>query len=103
MAFLRTPGTERLYSGVTKMTASAGFDLVAEGDPGLGRGGFEVLIEEGEVGDLDDVELKGGRGEWDEGVGDFAVEGVFAEAADEEGDGVGHGGGSLENRERMGR
>ena len=39
--------------------------------------------------DFDDLAGAGGGGEMDEGVGDFAVEGFFAEAADEDGDIVG--------------
>ena len=57
MAFLSTPGTERLYSGVTKSTASAAAHPVAERAPGRRRVGVQVFVVERQIADLDDVEF----------------------------------------------
>ena len=59
MAFFRAPGMERLYSGVTKRTASDAGDGLLEGARLRGVVGVEVRAVEREVpdGDLGELEV----------------------------------------------
>src|SRR5579859_618386 len=63
-------------------------DLVAEGDPGGVRLALvvEILIVEGEMANLDDLEAQRFRGQGDKGIGRLAVKGALAQAADDHGD-----------------
>jgi hypothetical protein len=63
-------------------------DLVAEGDPGGGRLALvvEILVVEGKMANLDDLEAQHFRGQGDKGIGRLAVEGALAQAADDHGD-----------------
>ena len=58
MAFLSTPGTEKLYSGVEMMSPSAAGDLGTEPHDGLGEtvGLLHIEVVEGDITDLGDVE-----------------------------------------------
>src|SRR5215813_4562622 len=66
-------------------------DLALERDPRGRRISFDVLIEKRQIADLDDLRLERRWRDLDEGVGDFAVEGVLAETSDDDGDRVWHG------------
>ena len=90
MAFFRTPGIERLYSGVTISRPSRRIDLLLERPSHLGVVvlGLEVRTEEGQLPDLDVDEPETGiRREPDEGVGELAVERWLGHAPDDERDG----------------
>ena len=95
MALFSTAGMVPLYSGVTARTASAPPTSVAERvGGGRHRLGVDVLVVEGQlvqaVGDLEDDTV---RCLVAQRLGDAAVEGVGAEAADQGDDagGIGHG------------
>jgi len=54
------------------------------------RVGFEVLVEKRQTVERHHVELERRRGKLREGIGDLKGMRFFAEAADNNGDGVGH-------------
>ena len=58
MAFFSTPGTERLYSGVTNSTASNGLIWSRNFTHSAGGSDFQVLVEMGQVADRDLGELQ---------------------------------------------
>ena len=83
IAFLRTPGIERLYSGVANSTASARLIRFLKVHPGRGRSGLVVLIVERQFADLDDLYLHRGRRQHVERPHQAPREGIAAQAADD--------------------
>lgn len=85
-------------------------DALCGGDFGLhaqdagGLLGVVVLVVEREVADFDDLEGEVGGGQRGEGLGKLAVDGILAQAADDDGDlGLTHGKGSFFSGSRGGR
>ena len=91
IAFFSTPGTERLYSGVTNSTASAPAIFSLNATDAGGGFGVVVLVVERQLADLDDLERERRRRHGGERFGHLAVERVLAQAADDDGDAAGGG------------
>ncbi len=91
MAFLSTPGIERLYSGVTISTPSAASISRLRRVTAAGGLGSRSWLNSGRSSILQERELGLGLGQLGQRVGQLAVDGVAADAADDDGD-LGHGG-----------
>jgi len=87
MAFLRTPGIDALYSGVTNRTPAGLLQLLAEAIQSAGGRRFQILVEEGNVVQRRDIELERGRRELRERIGDLERKALLAQAANDGDDG----------------
>jgi len=86
IAFLSTPGTERLYSGVANRTASAARNFSRSASQSRGGLGSRSWFVEGDFADLDDLQQERRRREFHQRVGHFARERFAAKTANEDSD-----------------
>jgi hypothetical protein len=91
MAFLSTPGIERLYSGVTISTPSAASISPLRRVTDAGGFGSWSWLNSGRSSILRIVNCAPGPGQLGQRLGQLAVDGLAAKAADNHGD-LGHGG-----------
>src|SRR5713226_6231989 len=90
MAFLRTPGMEKLYSGSGEQDGVGSADAGFEVEDGGQRIEFDVAVVGRDGGEVEGVDGDAGRGEPDGGAEERAVERGLAQAPRDAEDGERH-------------